>query len=108
MRDREIHILVSIIYIRIYYVCKKTLKAATFGLVGGDRQTGCTYEDPSELEMELRLAARWLSGGPCMERYEDWTGGILGTTSCDRCIQLLGGTRFLLLPKPAFPSVCST
>lgn len=42
-----------------------------------------------------------------MERYEDWTGGILGTTSCDRCIQLLGGTRFLLLPKPAFPSVCA-
>lgn len=52
-----------------------------------------TYEDPSELDMELRLDARWLLSA---ERE-----GTLGTTSCERCMLLLVVTRFLLIPLSA-------
>lgn len=49
---------------------------------------GTTYDDASELEMELRLEALWL---PSAERL-----AIAGTTSCERW--MLGETLFLLAP----------
>lgn len=52
-----------------------------------------TYEDPSELDMELRLDALWLLSA---ERE-----GMLGTTSWERCMLLLVETRFLFMPLSA-------
>ena len=50
--------------------------------------SGTTYDDASELEMELRLEARWFPSGG--------RPAIAGTTSWERWI--LGDTLFLLAP----------